>query len=199
MLRYLTSMLSTKLSANLYNDAVAWANTEADKLATTYAAQQHGAPHPECNLISYLRTQRGTPTPPLRYIGLSVPCCAPCVLWIQNYPGYARPYNYRLSFRGHSGILTRWGWPWVSAPGTDERRLAKSIADTCVNYLRAKFTSGDLRPCYLINLHPLELDPPLLKELIAEMSEWWMENDGACVFGCMVADGCCCFSLLWGP
>lgn len=43
-----------------------------------------------------------------------------------------------------------------------------------------------------------ELDREVVAQMESEMEEWWSENHGACVFGCMIPDGCSCFDVLYG-
>lgn len=43
-----------------------------------------------------------------------------------------------------------------------------------------------------------EVDREEVARMEREMEEWWSENHGACVFGCMVPDGCSCFEVLYG-
>lgn len=76
------------------------------------------------------------------------------------------------------------------APGVDERVLAERVLDSCREYVRAI-----RRP---VRIQEPPVDDDIVVEMEREMNEWWMESDGACVFGCMFADGCTCFESLYG-
>lgn len=76
------------------------------------------------------------------------------------------------------------------APGVDKDVLADRVMDSCREYVRA--IRGRL------SIQEPAVDDDIVFEMEREMEEWWMESDGACVFGCMVADGCSCFESLYG-
>lgn len=76
------------------------------------------------------------------------------------------------------------------APGVDKEVLAERVMDSCREYVRAS------RHDYCTQ-EPA-VDDDIVFAMEKEMKEWWMESDGACVFGCMVADGCSCFESLYG-
>lgn len=162
----------------------------AIELAATYATTQHGAAHPECNLISYLHTHRGGTTSPLGYIGLSTPTCAACNKWIALYTRRGMQ-----CFR-HRGSANTWSWPWVLMPGVDENDMARELMYSCHRYLRDHHLVHWRAP--YSELEVLKRDDELLRAKMKEMEIWWQENDGACLFGCTQVDGCSCFSVLYG-
>lgn len=189
-----------------------WYARESAELGATYATPQHCAPHPECNIISYLHTQHEYTTPPLGYIGLSAPACAACAIWIDAYHGrerrdssfcgswYYHPRRSRTERRPkrkcfqYRGSSDGWCWPWtLPGPlGAKEMVLVKEVTIRCRDYLRrtGKF---DYPPRALSLMN----EDDLMRAKRAVIAEWELENTEICVFGCTNGTGCGCFTALW--
>lgn len=152
--------------------------SENIELTSTFATEQRGAPHAVCNLISHLAHH---PTRTVVDVGASVPVCTACWKWIALYNYYGR-HSYRVRRTDGS-----WRWPWVMVPGVDGALMARSVS----GYLRY-FASWPRSATVGIP------DDEEMAEMMVEMDDWWMENSGACVFGCVAVDGCSCFQVLFG-
>lgn len=185
-----------------------WWALESTKLAATYTPPQHCAPHPECNIISYLHSQSSLNPPPLAAIGISSPACAACALWIDTFHGrmsrnsfhYDYPVNQNLvrrkgkyfRYRGSSDV---WCWPWTlpGAIGAKEAVMVEEVEGRC----RAVLRGAGMYEYHSSILIDEDLRKGMRAEMAIEMARWAMEVEVICVFGCQRRMGCQCFNVLW--
>lgn len=78
-------------------------------------------------------------------------------------------------------------------PGIAERGLEERLLYACEEYIG---DNDKMRRRWKEKEE--ELDYEVVAEMESEMHEWWSENHGACIFGCMAPDGCTCFKVLYG-
>lgn len=152
--------------------------TTAIELTSTFATDQHGAPHAACNLLSHLQQH---PARELIAIGVSVPVCCACARWIRLH--------------NHSTHVVRctdgsWRWPWVMLRGAGARAMAREVRSS-VAFLAGSMARSPFRTFGVAS-------DDVLVWRMREMREWWSERSGACVFGCMAVDGCACWEVLFG-
>ncbi|KAL0634114.1 hypothetical protein Q9L58_006993 [Maublancomyces gigas] len=127
-----------------------WRASESIKLAGIYKPTQHCAPHPECNIISHLHSQRSLNPPPLAAIGISSPACAACALWIDTFHGRPSRNSYYHDYSSNQRVVRRkgkyfryrgssdaWCWPWtLPGPiGAKEAILVKEVEGRCMAFL----------------------------------------------------------------
>jgi OTT_1508-like deaminase len=128
--------------------------------------EKKGKVHCECNLIAFLEENPNGRGPPIDYVGVSKPNCAPCYLWIQQYNKFfGRNYQTR-------GTNSKWHKYWVMPTLSDaqqQSRIGKAFIEEIVNeYCKEQETRGSLRSIY---------DASVVSEEVEDSIQILMESD----------------------